>query len=72
MGQGHDADFKSERLGIKATEESNNILLAKWEWRFISDDNAMWRKFLLGVQGLEGCWDSSLQFQCQDSSKLFG
>ena len=44
-------------LGIRSLDTLNKALLGKWAWRFIVEDNPMWKKvIILKYQSEEGGW----------------
>ena len=38
-------------LGIGSLKISNQAMLAKWWWRFLVDDIALWRKIIISIHG---------------------
>nr|GFA45486.1 reverse transcriptase domain, reverse transcriptase zinc-binding domain protein [Tanacetum cinerariifolium] len=38
-------------LGIGSLKTSNHSLLAKWWWRFLNEENALWRKAIVSIHG---------------------
>nr|GEY15121.1 cysteine-rich receptor-like protein kinase [Tanacetum cinerariifolium] len=41
-------------LGIGSLKTSNQSLLAKWWWRFLNEENALWRKVIVSIHGAYG------------------
>lgn len=38
-------------LGIGAYEQGNNTLLQKWLWRFLQDENHLWKRVISSIYG---------------------
>ncbi|GJV25153.1 putative RNA-directed DNA polymerase [Tanacetum coccineum] len=47
-------------LGIGSLKASNHSLLAKWWWRFLNEDNALWSKVIHSIHGpMGGLFDNT-------------
>lgn len=47
-------------LGVKDLREVNDCLLLKWQWRYGSENNAMWKSVVCSKYGNDvGCWQPS-------------
>nr|GEZ31425.1 RNA-directed DNA polymerase, eukaryota [Tanacetum cinerariifolium] len=45
------ASKKNDGLGVSSLYALNRALLFKWDWRFISRDNSLWRRFITTMHG---------------------
>lgn len=41
-------------VGLYSIRDRNHALLSKWLWRFASEKEALWRKVLAAIYGVEG------------------
>ncbi|GJS31041.1 hypothetical protein Tco_0491661 [Tanacetum coccineum] len=41
-------------LNIRSLKIFNQAMLAKWWWRFVNEENALWRKIIISIHGLIG------------------
>ncbi|GJT68087.1 putative RNA-directed DNA polymerase [Tanacetum coccineum] len=48
------ADWDRGGLGIGSIKAKNISLLGKWWWRFLSERDALWRKVIAAIHGVDG------------------
>lgn len=58
---------ESGGLGIESLKAKNLGLIGKWRWRFHEENNALWRKVVIALHGVDGGFDS-----CYGSGLLRG
>lgn len=46
--------FRNNGLGVSSLQASNQALLAKWWWRYRVEPNALWRKIIKSIPGVDG------------------
>lgn len=49
-------DIGDGGLGIAKLELNNNALIGKWLWRFLNDQQAMWRRVIVSIHGSSRGW----------------
>lgn len=52
MGQSYPAEL-DRGLGLGALQNKNMALLAKWGWRFMNEEDSLWRQVIQSIHGKE-------------------